>query len=234
MSKRTHFISNLCILLVLVGISTALVIVDLSGVFLTVSAPVTGGTTGRGEVSLMITANTGAQQSRHMIDKLERLGTPSTWFVSGAWVATNMTLARRISANAGLFEAGNYGWNCNDMRGTRENDMKRDIRKTHNLLYTLSGERNVQPTLFSPPGGLFNRNVLRVAESFGYTTVLWSRTTAALEKSEYIVHAATQNVMDGDIIHLTPSAQSLAALPKIIEFLRTQGFNIVTVSDNLM
>jgi peptidoglycan/xylan/chitin deacetylase (PgdA/CDA1 family) len=95
-----------------------------------------------------------------------------------------------------------------------------------------------KPTLFRPPDGAYNDGLVALARERGYTTVLWSVDTGDWRQLpvEQVVKAVLDNVQPGSIILMhdgqyplpTPQAMSI-----IIDKLRAQGYQLVTVSELL-
>jgi len=95
-----------------------------------------------------------------------------------------------------------------------------------------------KPVLFRPPGGAYNDNVLAEAQSRGYTTILWSVDPADWRQPS--VSSVVENVMNhvkpGSIVLLHDGQYPLPtpeALGIMIDKLREQGYEIVTVSELL-
>ena len=94
------------------------------------------------------------------------------------------------------------------------------------------------PTLFRPPGGAYNPQVLEAARQKGYTVVLWSIDPRDWSRppADKVVETVLRNVRPGSIIllhdgqHPLPTPQ---ALGRIIDGLREQGYAFVTVSELL-
>lgn len=95
-----------------------------------------------------------------------------------------------------------------------------------------------KPTLFRPPGGLYNPEILKTARQKGYTTVLWSIDPRdwSCPPTEKIVETILKEVKPGSIILLhdgqfpLPTPQALAI---VIDRLRELGYEFVTVSELL-
>lgn len=95
-----------------------------------------------------------------------------------------------------------------------------------------------RPTLFRPPGGAYNNQVLDEVAKRGYTTILWSIDTGDWRRPsvEHVVDAVLKNVEPGSIVLLHDGQYPLPtpeAMGIIIDRLREQGYKIVTVSELL-
>ena len=95
-----------------------------------------------------------------------------------------------------------------------------------------------KPTLFRPPGGFYNPQVINTARQKGYTTVLWSIDPRdwSCPPTEKVVEKVLKETKPGSIILLhdgqfpLPTPQALAI---IIDRLRERGYEFVTVSELL-
>ena len=57
------------------------------------------------------------------------------------------------------------------MNRLNEEQIKEEVIKTGDLIYQ---EIGIKPTLFRPPGGVFNERVVNLTTELGYMTVMWS------------------------------------------------------------
>lgn len=99
-------------------------------------------------------------------------------------------------------------------------------------------ETAVEPVLFRPPGGVANKAVLAAAKARGYTTVTWSVDPEdwRCPPAENIVERVVSKVKPGSIVLLHDGQYPLStpeALPTLIDTLRQEGYQFVTVSDLL-
>ncbi|MDP3301782.1 MAG: polysaccharide deacetylase family protein [Sulfuricurvum sp.] len=91
------------------------------------------------------------------------------------------------------------------------------------------------PILVRPPYGSINATVVDVINDHNMTTVLWSLDSLdwTLKDPEAVIQNVTSNVRNGDIILMHRNPVSVAALPKIIENLKAQGYVFVRL-DNML
>jgi polysaccharide deacetylase family sporulation protein PdaB len=95
-----------------------------------------------------------------------------------------------------------------------------------------------KPTLFRPPGGAYNKNILTLAREKGYTIILWSIDTYDWRNPPIgkIVDRVVDNIKPGSIILLHDGRQpspTPEALTFIIDSLTSRGYSFVTVSELL-
>ena len=89
--------------------------------------------------------------------------------------------------------------------------------------------------LFAPPSGAYSSITLDVAESLGYKTIMWSKDTIDWRDHDasLILKRATTNLNNGDLILMHPTEATVQALSDIIASIKSQGFEIITVSKNI-
>lgn len=96
-----------------------------------------------------------------------------------------------------------------------------------------------QPRLFRPPGGHYDKQLLRIAEDDGFTVVLWS-----IDSQDHLnpgTHRIVQHILSevqaGDIVLFHDQGgsrkQTVEALKQIIPKMQHDGFRFVTVSELL-
>ncbi|SEO28000.1 polysaccharide deacetylase family protein [Propionispora vibrioides] len=95
-----------------------------------------------------------------------------------------------------------------------------------------------KPTLFRPPGGFYNSQVLALAHQKGYQVVLWSVDPQDWNRppTQEVIDKVLKEVKPGSIILLHDGQYPLPtpqALGVIIDRLRERGYEFVTVSELL-
>jgi peptidoglycan/xylan/chitin deacetylase (PgdA/CDA1 family) len=167
-----------------------------------------------------------------IVDVLEDANTPATFFLGGDWMRTHPEETVRLSKNP-EFELGNHSWSHPDLRELDEAGIFREIIKTQNILYRLTGR---QGRLFRLPAGLYNDLVLSVVAWNGLATIQWDVVTADPvpdNDAENINRLVRERVQNGSIIVMHANGRgwhTAEALPKMIGYLRGSGYTLVTVS----
>ena len=89
--------------------------------------------------------------------------------------------------------------------------------------------------LFAPPSGAYNSTTIDVADELGYKTIMWSKDTIDWrdKDTDIIFQRATNNVTGGDLILMHPTEATLEALPKILDYYRSNNLTVCTVSQNI-
>lgn len=130
-------------------------------------------------------------------------------------------------------EIGNHGYSHTRLRRAGASTVEYEIGRTEALLAKVT---DVKPHLFRPPGGLYNRTVLAEARKKDYTIVLWSVDSRDWASSgEGILRTILDNTRPGSIILLHDGlpVPTSVVLPTVIDRLREQGYEFVTVSELL-
>ncbi|MBQ8427033.1 MAG: polysaccharide deacetylase family protein [Clostridia bacterium] len=182
------------------------------------------------KVSLMFNVYENSKVVNSIIDTLEEYDAKATFFVGGCWADDNAETLTRI-LNSGN-EIANHGYFHKDHKNLDYEKNKEEIYNTGVVVKALCG---ADMNLFAPPSGSFSSATLEVADSLGYKVIMWSKDTIDWRDKdvEKVFSRATKDVTNGDLILMHPKEHTLTALPKILEYYKSVGLKVVTVSDNL-
>ncbi|OXM15035.1 polysaccharide deacetylase family sporulation protein PdaB [Paenibacillus herberti] len=154
----------------------------------------------------------------------------TTFFLSAPWVQTHPQMVKAIMENG--WEIGSHGNKHDNYSNLSDEEIQAQLQTAHSIL---SQETGKAPQLIRLPNGDFDKRVLQQTESMGYKVIQWDT------DSQDWMNIGTQNIVDrvikrahpGDIVllHASDSAkQTHEALPAIIDGLRAQGYEFVSVS----
>lgn len=184
------------------------------------------------KVSLMINVYWGTEFLDEMLDILAENEVKTTFFVGGVWAVQQSDMLQKIH-DAG-HEIGNHGYYHKDQGKLTAEKNHEEIVNTHNLVKGLIG---VNMDLFAPPSGSYNKKTVEIATSLGYKTIMWTDGRDTIDwrdkDSEVIYQRAIKNCKGGDFVLMHPTEATKNALDRIIKTLKSQGFELCTVSDNL-
>lgn len=171
-------------------------------------------------VSLMFNVYSGGEYLGGILDALAQYGYRATFFIGGCWADDHASLVKEIAARG--HELGNHGYFHKDQSKLSYEQNAEEIASCGSLLHSLTGE---QPVLFAPPSGAYAEQTVRAAEGLGYSVVLWSKDTIDWRDHDpaLIYRRATQNVQGGDLILMHPTAETLEALPSVLEHFTRLG-----------
>ena len=172
---------------------------------------------------------------RAIYDVLLRYNVPATFFMGGDWMRTHPEETRLLAANP-LFEMGNHSWDHPDLPDLSEAQISQEIVKTQNMLYKLTGRT---AHVFRLPSGLYNDLTLSVLAWHGLYTIQWDVETGDPDPtidSARMNGAVRERVQNGSIIIMHANGRgwhTAESLPEMIEYLQSQGYTLVTVSQLL-
>ena len=168
-------------------------------------------------------------------DVLMKYDVPATFFMGGDWMRTHVDETLLLASNP-KFELGNHSWSHPDLPGLSEEIISKEILKTQNLLYQLTGR---QARLFRLPAGLYDDLTLSVIAWHGLYTIQWDVETGDPDPeidAARMNWAVRERVQNGSIIIMHANGRgwhTAEALPEMIAYLRGEGYTLVTVSQLL-
>ena len=174
------------------------------------------------------------------LDLLDRHQVSATFFLLGAFVETNASLVREMTA-AG-HELAVHGWDHQCLAWKRPGQLGDQIYRTKATIEDLTG---VGVRWFRPPYGVMTGEGLIAAHRAGLNTVLWSawgRDWSSRATADSIVRQIDRDVEPGGTILLhdtdrtsSPSSwrRTLSASDRLLEQWRDSGVPVRTVSDHL-
>lgn len=157
---------------------------------------------------------------------LKEYGAKATFFMIGQKIAGQEALLQKIVAQGN--EIGNHTWSHPNLAGLSAQGVKQEITLTNEAI-----EKAIHktPKLMRPPYGSTNATVQAAA---GMQEIMW--TVDTLDWQNHSTAAIMQNVKaqltPGGIILMHDIHQStVAALPSVLDYLKSQGYEMVTVSE---
>ncbi|MDA8345755.1 MAG: polysaccharide deacetylase family protein [Thermaerobacter sp.] len=185
------------------------------------------------ELALTFDISWGTVMPPKVIAILVREKVPATFFLSGPWSGQHPELVALLKRDG--FQIESHGQAHVNYSGLSNAQVQENISKAQTILEQVAGTKT---DMVRPPNGDYNRRTLQVAESMGYTVVLWG--TDSRDWMNPGVGAITSRVLrlahPGDVVLLHASdtcKQTDLALPAIISGLRSQGYQFVTVDQLL-
>ena len=181
-------------------------------------------------VSIMINVYWGNEYIEKMLEVINQNQIKVTFFVGGSWVEKNPELFKKIVASGA--EIGNHGYLHKDSAKISEQKLKDEILRTNEIIEKVGG---VKCTLFAPPSGSLDDKTLKVANELGMRVVMWSKDTIDWRDNQesLVYQRATDNLSNGDLILMHPTAHTASALQNIIDCIKGKGFSLTDVSTNI-
>jgi polysaccharide deacetylase family sporulation protein PdaB len=191
--------------------------------------PIYGVDTTERKVAISFDAAWGAEKTPEILDILDRYGVKTTFFLVGFWIDEHPDMVKEIAARG--HEIGNHTANHPHLNSLDKEDIKRELAVVHEQIKSLTGQTAV---LFRPPFGEYSNKVIEAARELGYYTIQWSVDSLDWQdlSADAIYRRVVGNVHPGAIVLFHNNAtHTPAALPRIIETLKVDGYEIVPVSE---
>ncbi len=168
-----------------------------------------------------------------LLGQLRRLDVQATFFLIGRDAEQWPQLARRIEA--GGDEIADHTYTHPNLDQESPQQVRREILQGRQTLYGLVRDPAIL-TLFRPPHGRYTAATIRVAQSLGYKTVLWTddsgdwRSVTAQELATHLEkHATAPEIV---LLHSGKLA-TIEMLPAVVRRFRAAGYRFVTVGQLL-
>ena len=163
---------------------------------------------------------------------LDKYGVKATFFVIGVNIQNYPEPLKKIYA-AG-HEIGNHSYSHDNVKDLDASTARVEMEKCEQVIRDTVG---ISTSVFRPPRGACNPDVLKSARELGYSVVLWSIDTLDWKGTSPLTVFKTVNgqISGGDIIlmhdYTSGSNAACEALDSIIPELIAKGYEFVTVSE---
>lgn len=156
------------------------------------------------KLAISFDATWGTELTDELLAILDEHGITTTFFLAGYWVDKHPDYVVKIAA-AG-HEIGNHSYSHPHMNTLSEQGIAYELQKNADLIRDLTGQRT---TLFRPPFGEYNNQVISVAPNLGYHTIQWSVDSLDWKNltSSQIYDRAMDQVEPGSIVLFTTPPQ---------------------------
>lgn len=184
------------------------------------------------KLALTFDISWGEERAIPILEVLEKHGVKNaTFFLSGPWSKEHADIVKKIKEMG--FEIGSHGHKHVNYSRLNDNEIREQIQKAHGILREVTGDT---PKLIRMPNGDFDKRVIRIANELGYEVIQWDTDSLDWKNPgvDKIVNRVLTKAHPGDIIlmHASDSCkQTHLALPSIIEGLRKDGYEFVTVTE---
>ncbi|MFA6449486.1 MAG: polysaccharide deacetylase family protein [bacterium] len=164
-----------------------------------------------------------------LLEILKEHNVKATFFVVGEMAEKYPDLIK-MEVAAG-HEIGNHTYHHVNLKKIPEDYIAAEIKECDAVIRRLTGKST---QLFRPPGGYYNKNIADVSGALGYTLILWTADAGdyASPGENVIIDRLLRKTDNGAVIIIHDGVrQTVEALPKIIEKLKSRGYVFVTVSE---
>ncbi|WP_434639651.1 polysaccharide deacetylase family protein [Thermoanaerobacterium thermosaccharolyticum] len=167
--------------------------------------------------------------TKKYVDVLKSLNVKATFFVVGKMAEKNPDLLKYIADNGN--EIGLHSYSHQYMPKMSPQQIIDELYKTQAIIVNATG---IKPDLFRPPYGAFNNTLLKIANALGLHVVLWTVDPDDWKNPgiSNIINTTVSKTSHGSVILMHEGkAETLAALPQIVERLKSKGYSFATISE---
>ena len=192
--------------------------------------PLFNGNTHIREIALTFDDGPNPYYTPQVLAILQQFGVKATFFDVGYLVADYPKIVRQEYHQGNI--VANHSWSHPVLTYFSAQGVKAQLTFTTNIIQATIG---VRPSFFRPPYGAINNTVLAQASNLNYTTVMWDGSAEDwnLPGVNAIVSKTLSYARNGAILLLHDGggnrAETVAALPIIINDLKSRGFRFVTI-----
>ncbi|MBO5328611.1 MAG: polysaccharide deacetylase family protein [Clostridia bacterium] len=181
-------------------------------------------------VSLMFNVYQNTENVYKILEILKENGSTATFFIGGSWADDNVDCVRSIYNNG--FEIASHGYFHKDHEKLNLKQNTEEILPSVKLLNMIC---NTEIELFAPPSGAFSQKTATACASLNLKLIMWSRDTIDWrdQNEKLIYERATKDLTSGEFILMHPTDCTVKTLPKILNYIKENGFITETVSINL-
>jgi probable sporulation protein (polysaccharide deacetylase family) len=191
--------------------------------------PIYRGNPKKPAISFMVNVAWGNEHLEKILQTLDQYGVKTTFFLDGSWVTKYPELAKKIAERG--HEIGNHAYSHPDMSKLGADRIRQEIGKTQAVIEKTLG---IKPTLFAPPSGAFNQQVVKIAhDEFHMKTILWTADTVDWRNPPVadMVKRVRANMGNGVLVLMHPTVPSSRGLAQLLESAKKQGLQATTVSE---
>lgn len=174
----------------------------------------------------------GNEQTDTLLDILDENKVKTTFFLVGDWVKKYPDSVKKIAEKG--HDIGNHSSTHPYMTQLSSAKMTKELTDCNNEVKKLTGKT---PTLFRPPYGDYNNDVVETVNSLSMYCVQWNIDSLDWKdpSPERIVQNCVSKLEPGSIILLhNGAANTPKALQRLIEAIKTKGYKIVPISKILL
>lgn len=172
-----------------------------------------------------------------ILDALDKRKARATFFVTGRWAKNHPELLQTIAKRGHEIENHGYSHPHPDQISVGAN--KEEIKKTESIIEGTVGQKT---RFYAPPYGERGVSGIRAADELGYRTILWTLDTVDWRSdstSEMIVKRIVNPAVrygkkpekNGAIVLMHPKANTVKALPYILDQLAQEGYGFQTLAE---
>ena len=200
-----------------------------------VSKPIEQIKTDQKVMALTINVDWGEEYIPAILDTLDKGKARVTFFVTGRWAKKNPELLKIMADRGHQIENHGYSHPHPDQLSVGAN--QEEIKKTESIIEGIIGRKT---HFYAPPYGEKGTSGLRAADQLGYQTILWTLDTVdwRVDSTPEIIAKRILNPAIrfgikpnkfGALVLMHPKANTVKALPVILDQLAREGFIFQTL-----
>lgn len=170
-------------------------------------------------------------RTQKLLNILDKYNVKATFFMLGKNANAYPALVKEVASKG--HEVANHSYNHPNLAKLSYDNVMKELTSTDQAIINSGVQK---PKFVRPPYGSFNDNVKKAIKNNGQTMVNWSVDTLdwKYRNTASIMSYVKQQVHPGAIILMHDIHEtSVDAVPSVIEYLKSQGYEFVTVSDIL-
>lgn len=172
-----------------------------------------------------------AKNTAYLLNELEARNVKATFFILGNRISGNTSIVQKMIDDK--HEIGGHTFNHKELNKLNSKQINKEITDTNTELFEYFG---IKTTVFRPPYGSVNKNVIQIIKDYNMPIILWNvdpldwKYQDAQRVSKHII----QKAQNGDIILLHDMFKSSAeAAIIVVDELTKKGFKFLTVTELL-
>ncbi len=183
------------------------------------------------KVAISFDAAWGNEQTETLLEILEEKKVTATFFLVGDWVSKYPESVKAIGDKG--HDVENHSNTHPYMTKLSLDEMASEIKNCNQKIEELTGKC---PTLFRPPYGDYDNNVVKTVKEQGMFCIQWDIDSLDWKDPtpQQMVDRITSKLTSGSIILMHNGAKNTPeALPQIIDAVRAAGYEFVPISEIL-
>ncbi|MCR4440883.1 MAG: polysaccharide deacetylase family protein [Peptococcaceae bacterium] len=174
-------------------------------------------------------ATWGSSRTPQILQVLAKHNLKTTFFLTNIWLNSYPELAKEIVVQG--HETGLHTASHPSLPGLNDEKIRRELVENRQKIIEVTGEK---PFLFRPPFGAYNNRVITIAREENLVPVQWSVDSLDWKNlsAEAIIQRVTQRIHPGAIVLFhNDGTNTPQALEPIIEYLKSDGYSIIPISE---
>ena len=191
--------------------------------------PIYSVNTKENKVAISFDAAWGADKTREIMSVCKSYGVNATFFLVGFWVEEYPDMVLEIYNNG--FEIGLHSNTHPDMTKLSIGAMREELEINQKLIADITG---VKPTLFRPPFGYYNNDLINLCDSMGIQCIQWSVDSLdwkGLSAGELSGRVISRSKNGSIVLFHNNSDNIIDGLKMVLEHYKTKQTKVVPIGE---